>query len=250
MYIDLHCHLDAIEDIDGAISRAHDAGVSIIVSAGVDSLTNKKTLELARRFSQVRAALGFYPMDALSRETDGTHGKDDIENEILFIEKNKDKIIAIGEVGLDYFNGKDKETQKLHFKKIIELAERIKKPLIVHSRKAEEDVIEMLSKTHAKVVLHCFSGRKNLVKRAIELGYFFSIPTNVVRAQHFWGIIEAAPINRLFCETDSPWLSPYPGKKNEPAFVVESYKKIAEIKGLDLVETERLIFQNYQQVFM
>jgi TatD DNase family protein len=100
-----------------------------------------------------------------------------------------------------------------------------------------------------KVILHCFSGDKKLVKKAAALGYYFTIPTHVVRSQQFQDIIRDVPLNQLFCETDSPYLSPFPNRRNEPAFVVESYRKIAEIKGMNIDEVGNNIYMNWQRVF-
>ena len=99
-------------------------------------------------------------------------------------------------------------------------------------------------------MLHCFSGKKILVKKAADLGYYFSIPTNIVRAQNFQLMAKEVNINQLFCETDTPYLSPFREKQNEPAFIIESYKKIAEIKGMDLEEVKNNIWMNYQKLFL
>ena len=117
------------------------------------------------------------------------------------------------------------EKQKQVFQKLINLAEKINKPLIVHSRKAEADVIEMLENSKAKVLLHCFCGKKSLIKKAADLGFNFSIPTNVVRAQNFQGLIKEVDINQLFAETDAPYLSPFKDKRNEPAFCIRILQK-------------------------
>ena len=141
--------------------------------------------------------------------------------------------------------------QKVVFEKIINLAEKIKKPIIIHSRKAESDVIDILESSKIKkVLLHCFSGKKNLVKKGADLGYYFSIPTNIVRAHNFQLMAETVNINQLFCETDSPYLSPFKEKQNEPAFVIESYKKIAKIKRMELEEVINNVWMNWQRVFV
>ena len=152
----------------------------------------------------------------------------DVDEELKWIVKNKEKCVAIGEVGLDYKFGKGKEKQqKKVFQKVIEAVEKIKKPIIVHSRKAEFDIIDMLESSKIKnIVLHCFCGRKHLVKRAADNGCNFSIPPIVVKLQQFQLMAELVNINQLLTETDAPYLSPYPGQRNEPAFVIETIKKI------------------------
>jgi len=134
--------------------------------------------------------------------------------------------------------------------KIIKLSKKINKPLIIHSRKAESDIIDILENSDAKkVILHCFSGKLKLIKKAAELGYYFSVPTNVVRSSQFQKLVEMVDINQLLTETDSPYLSPYKNRRNEPAFIIETIKKIAEIKNISINETANNIFMNYQKVF-
>ncbi len=259
LLIDIHCHLDhpKFNDLDKVINNAKKAGVKVILTNGIDHETNKKALQLAKKYDIVKAALGIYPLFAIDLGVrEGAYPTDkilpiNIENELAFIKENKDKILAVGEVGLDYtVKGKEKE-QKENFEKIITLAEKIKKPIIVHSRKAEQDAIDLLESSKIKkVLLHCFSGKKNLVKKGADLGYYFSIPTNIVRAHNFQLMAETVNINQLFCETDSPYLSPFKEKQNEPAFVVESYKKIAEIKKMESKEVMNNIWMNYQNLFL
>ena len=256
--IDIHCHLDhpKFNDLDVVIENARKAGLKVLLTNGINPETTRKALEIAKKYDIVKAALGIYPLyvDIDLREAAYPMEKInpiDVENELKFIKENKDKIVAIGEVGLDYsVKGKEKKQEET-FNKIIKLAEKIKKPLIVHSRKAEQDVINTLESSNCKkVVLHCFSGKLNLVKKAADLGYCFSVPTNVVRAQNFQLMVKEVNISQLFCETDAPYLSPFKNKRNEPAFVVESYKKIAEIKKMEVQEVVNNIWMNFQRLFI
>ncbi len=250
LLVDVHAHLDLREfdsDLDDVIKRAKTAGINAIISNGLNHKSNIKTLEISKKYEIVKPALGLYPDDALKLT------EKEIEKELNFIEENKDKIIAVGEVGLDYKYCKDKkhqEKQKQIFIKLTELSKKIKKPIIVHSRKAEPDVIDLLKHSVAKkVVLHCFSGKLKLIKRAAELGYYFSVPTNVIRSSQFQKLVEIVDINQLLTETDSPYLSPYKNRRNEPSFITEALKKIAEIKNISINETSNNIFMNYQKVF-
>ena len=173
----------------------------------------------------------------------------DVDEEINFIKKNKNNIVAVSEVGLDFVNGEDKE-QIEDFQKMIELAEQLKKPIVIHSRKAEQKCVEMLeSSKNKKIVMHCFCGKKSLVKRINGNGWFLTVPTTVVRAQQFQELVKEVPLSQFFPETDTPYLSPYKDKMNEPAFIIESYKKIAEIKGMDFKEVVNNIYMNWQRVF-
>ena len=152
-------------------------------------------------------------------------------------------------MGLDFVHGENRQ-QIEDFEKMIKLAEELKKPIVIHSRKAEQKCVEMLeSSTNKKIVMHCFSGKKFLVKRITDNGWFLTAPTIVVRSQQFQDIAKNVPITQLFCETDSPYLSPYKERLNEPAFVIESYSKIAEIKNMDVNEVMNNIYMNWQKVF-
>jgi TatD DNase family protein len=256
-YIDIHCHLDFPQIypiVDEVIKNAKSAGVNIILTSGVDKSTNRISLELSKKYDIVKPALGFYPPDALHKETgEGNQFSfnfSSFEEELAFIRKNKHNISAISEIGLDYHHGKDKAMQKKVFLALLDLASELDKPVIVHSRKAEEDVITLLEeRKQKKVIMHCFSGKKDLVKKAADLGCFFSIPTNVVRAENMQWLVKNVSISKLFAETDSPFLSPFKERQNEPAFVIESYKKITELKGLTLEEVKNNIFMNWQRLF-
>ena len=256
LYIDIHSHLDhpLIKDIDGLIARARAAGVRHIVTNGVDPSTNRLSLELAKKYDIVECGLGLYPRDALKREVEGSQwnvGKDyDVDEELSFIRKHSKEIVALSEVGLDFVNGAS-EQQLSDFSKVLDLAKDLNKPVVVHSRKAEEKCVEMLlSFGMKKVVMHCFCGKKRLVKQIIEQGWSITVPTTVVRAQQFQDIAKEVPITQLFCETDTPYLSPIKEQWNEPANVIESYKKIAELKGMELTEVEQNIYMNYQRLFL
>jgi TatD DNase family protein len=257
MLVDVHAHLDHElfrPDLDQVIARAREAGVKAIIANGVDPETNRIVLELSKRHDIVKPALGIYPPDALQEEVaSGGYPLKmlpyDVDAELEKIEKAKP--IALGEVGLDYKNCKDVEMQKGLFQKFISLSEKMDIPLIVHSRKAEQDVIDMLEASNAKkVVLHCFSGKKSLIKRAADKGWSFSIPTNVVKSEHFQELVKNVHISQLLTETDCPYLSPFAGQRNEPAFVIESVKRIAEIKGITLDDASNVIFMNYQNLFL
>lgn len=246
--VDVHAHLELIKDLDKVIENSKKTGVKAIITNGVNPETNRKSLEISEKYDIVKPALGIYPMDALSRETKSLNVFD-VDKEIDFIKKNKNKIAAVGEVGLDYKNGKDKKQQKDVFIKMIKLAKELDKPLIVHSRQAENDAVEILEKFNfKKTIMHCFNGDKNLVKRVIENNWFFSIPCIVIKSFQMQHIVKRANMSKLLTETDAPFLSPFDGE-NEPAFVKETINKIAEIKGLDKEEVANIIFMNYKGLF-
>jgi TatD DNase family protein len=258
--VDVHCHLNHKEfkkDIDEVIKRAKKAGVKAIVVSGVNPPANREVLELAKKDEIIKVSLGIYPIDALGLSKGETGlprhpEKINLEEEFKFIKEHKDEIVSVGEVGMDFHWDKDhKEKQEENFRKIIRFVESIKKPIVIHSRKAEKECIDVLEEEvkTIPVIMHCFSGNKKLIKRAAELGHYFSIPPNIVKLQHFQTLVEMVPLTQLFTETDAPWLSPFPGKKNEPAYVIEAIKKIAEIKGITKEQAAEQIWKNYKKVF-
>ncbi|MBI2670511.1 TatD family hydrolase [Candidatus Woesearchaeota archaeon] len=247
MLLDIHCHLtdkyfnDKIEHL---IKACNAQNIGIIISAGLNPEDNKKVLELSRKFDIVKASLGIYPIDSISLT------EHEIDNEIDFIKKNKNKIIAISEVGLDLFYTKKIKKQREVFQKFIELSEKISKPLIIHSRKAEQEVIAMLESSRVKFpIFHSFGGNKNLVKRAIDNECYFSVPPLIVRSSNFQTLVSLVPLNQLLTESDSPYQSPKKEEENTPINVRECIRKISEIKNLDNLETENIIFMNFQKIF-
>ena len=257
LLIDIHSHLDhssLIGKIDEIVQRAKNAGLKHIITNGINPETNRTCLELSKKYDIIECGMGIYPRDALKKEAETGEAElkveeFDIDEEIEFIKKNKNNVIAISEVGLDFVNGESRQ-QILDFEKMIKLSEQLNKPIVIHSRKAESKCVDMLeSSKNKKIIMHCFSGRKSLIMRIVDNGWFLTIPTNVVRSLQFQENAKIAPITQLFCETDSPYLSPYKEQSNEPAFVIESYKKIAEIKNMDINEVANNIYMNWQRIF-
>lgn len=259
MYVDCHCHLthDYFKDkLDKVLERAKEEGVREVVTSGVNTASNKKVLELADKYKMVKASAGIYPIDALGLEADETGlarqtEPINLEEEFKFIKENKDKFVVVGEVGLDFHWDKEHhKEQKDNFRKVIKFVEKLGKPILVHSRKAEKECVEMLEGSSVKkVILHTFMGSKKLVKKAVDNGWYFSIPTLIVRLEHFQMVAEMVPLDRLLTETDAPWLSPFRGKKNEPAFVKEVVKKIAEVKEMDKQEVADKVYSNFKSVY-
>ncbi len=244
-FIDIHTHLDLCKDVEGLIKRAKESGV-LVIAAGVDHKTNASLLNIVKTTDNVKACMGLYPAEAEKLSSK------DLEKELNFIKEHSSEIVAISEVGLDNFEGEDLEIQKKALGKLVNLAKDLDKPLIVHSRKIEEQTIEFLERfNYKKIIMHCFSGNMKLVKRIIENKWSLSIPAIVKYSEHFQKVVEIAPIKNLFCETDSPLLSPNKTGEldNEPANVIESYKKIAEVKELSLDEAKLEIWKNYERIF-
>jgi len=249
MYIDAHCHLDMLEKegIDRVIDRAKKKNVKIVLTDGVNLKTNRKSLKLSEIYGEVKACLGIYPDEALKLS------EDKIREEINIIRRNKEGVFGIGEVGLDFSGEKsegDKRKQRMVFQEFIELSIELGVPITVHSRKAEEECIEMLEDSNAKkVVMHYFSGKLKLIDRIVENGWLLSVPTAVKNSEHFQNIIKKVDIKNLLCETDSPYSHPDKKFPNEPSNVIESYKQIAKIKNIDLKDCERKIQSNFEKIY-
>ncbi|MEM2121367.1 MAG: TatD family hydrolase [Candidatus Woesearchaeota archaeon] len=248
--VDVHAHIDSFKEseIKNVISRAVNNEVKVIINNGIDKETNRKTIELSNKYKIIKPALGLHP-EFIEKFDDKI-----IEEEIDFIKEYKNKIVAIGEIGLDFHWVKNVELRKKQeelFKEFLLLAKKIKKPVIVHSREAETETLRIIEELGLNnVVMHCFGGNLELVDKIIKNKFYVSIPPIIVRSSHFQDIVKKVPLSHILTETDAPWLSPFKDKKNEPSFVVETIKKISEIKKLSQEEVANNIFLNYQRVFL
>jgi len=262
--VDVHCHLNHKQfekDLPEVLERAKKAGLVKIVCAGVNPPTNREVLELSKKYSGlVECSFGVYPIDALNIKLEafdevGLRQIDNfkVDEELEWIKNNKDSCVAIGEAGLDYKWVKEPELikkMKDNFQKVIELCEKIKKPLVIHSRRAEADCVSMIeSSTLKKVNFHCFEGRKSLLRKVNDHGWSCSIPAVIMRLQHFETVVETLNINNILTETDAPWLSPVARERNEPATVVQTIKRIATLKKFTEEEVANSILLNYQRMF-
>jgi len=213
----------------------------IIIENGTTVENNRQVLTLAEKYPNVKVALGLYPGTIIDMSDE------DIEAELAFI-KEQD-IVAVGEVGLDG-TYPDMDKQIIWFKRFVKLAAEKNVPIIIHSRKAEKEVIDLLEEMDAKkVILHCFNGKLKLADRAEKLGFYFSISTTIGHSQHFRELVKRISLSQLFTETDAPFLSPKGYDRNEPQYVIKTVEKIAEIKGMDVKEVENVLFMNYQRLF-
>ena len=247
--VDVHAHYtykNFQKDIDETITRMEKAGVKKVITNGLSPKDNKEVLKLSNKYEIVEAALGIYPTEA------GSLSDNELKDIIKQIEENKNKIVAIGEVGLDYHWTKDKkkqDRQKEVLREIIKLANKIKKPIIVHSRKAERETVEIMKEAKVPVVMHCFCGKAEPTKEAIEAGFYFSIPTMIVRSKTFKKLVKRAGLNQLLTETDAPFLAPKPGERNDASNITQSITKIAEVLGKTEQEVAQKIYSNYEKLF-
>jgi len=254
MLVDVHCHLTHPEfskDLNAVLERARNAGVKRIVTAGTNKETNRTVMGLWHKHPDIiRPSLGMYPLDAIGLDDEGQKvAPQEADQEIEFIYNNKKNIVCVGEIGLDYKINQDPK-QTTIFQKMLDCADHINKPVVVHSRAAEREVVEILCSRKTKAVLHCFCGRKSLVRQAAKKGTYFSIPPILLRSSQFAMIVKEVDINQLLTETDAPWLSNVSGERNEPAHIARTITAIASIKGMDPVEVENNLFLNYQKLFM
>jgi len=259
MLVDVHSHLSFAQfekDLDEVIKRAEQANVKYILCSGVGHSSNVKVLELAKKYNIIHASLGLYPIDLLGGKLPDDVVRElepiNLDEELKFIAKNKKDVMAIGEIGMDFKITNDfRKEQQENFEKILSFAEKINKPVVIHTRNAEKECLDVLETTLLKnVVLHSFTGRMTQVKRAEDLGYYFSIPTVVTRLLHFQEVIKRVSLNQILTETDAPYLSPYKNERNEPAFIVETLKIISKIKNIEQQEAEKIIFSNFQKIFL
>lgn len=261
--VDVHTHLDDpkfSDDLDAVVARAKANGVVAVITQGVSHEKNMLLLELARRDPVIKIAMGIYPLNArgvIVRADPGAEEDHDVqsafsvEETLHAIESHKDSIIAIGEVGIDLHFSDDKERQVENFRSVVRLAKRIHKPLIIHSRKAEKEVLDILEEEQfSKAVMHCFTGSHKLLKRGLAMGLMFSIPTAVVRNKQFQENAAIIPTGQLLTETDAPYMGPYKDLRNEPANIRDAVMKIAEIKHMDPLELANTIYFNYQKMFL
>jgi TatD DNase family protein len=263
LLVDVHAHLDLegyekIGGISNVIAECERDGVKIIISNGINIESNRKVLDIASKHGIVRAALGIYPTHCLEMIEAGEY--EEFDKEIKFIEKKvkEKKCIAIGEVGLEYkeipnITDAQKNIQKDCLRQFVNLAKKCDIPIIIHSRNAELEVVELLEQEgmkDKKVIMHCFCGRKHIVKRIRDNGWSFSIPCNIIRSQQFQEIARDTPLEQLFTETDSPLLSPEKDTVNRPSNVIVTIKKIAELKKMTPEEVANIIYNNYQKLFL
>jgi TatD DNase family protein len=246
--IDTHAHLDACSDSAAELmARARAAGVERVVTVGTGIESCRRSLELAESEPGVFAALGIHPHEA----GDAT-GRDHDELRALL---SHVRAVAVGESGLDYFRDHaPRDRQRALFERHVELAAETGKPLVVHTRSAEQDTLAVLDRVPAgvDVVMHCFSA-PSLLDAAIDHGWYVSFAGNLTypKAAELRIAAAAVPADRLLVETDCPYLSPQPqrGRPNEPAFVVHTLAALAEARGEDPVELGRSVEANACRVF-
>lgn len=247
MLIDTHCHIfeEYYDDIDSVVERARNAGVSMLVVNGIDRRTNEEVLRLVSKYDIVYGALGIQP-EAVDSVVD-----EDFE----FIEEhiNDRKIVAIGEIGLDYHYDIDRDKQRDIFERQLLLAQKYNKPVIVHSRECIQETYNTLKEFNVRGIMHCYSGSVEMAREFCKIGFFLGIGgiATFKNASKIVEVIKNTDMEYLVLETDSPYLSPEPyrGKRNEPANIEIILRRICEIKQLDFNEVGSVISNNVLRLF-
>ena len=246
--VDTHAHLyeEYYDDLDRIIAEIKKAGVEKVIVNGCDMPSNLEVLELVKKYDIVYGALGFHP----------TEKHDDVDECLIFLEKhiNDDKIVAIGEIGLDYhYDNTDKNMQKILFKKQLEIANKNKKPIIAHSRDAIGDTYDMLSQYKLRGSIHAFSGSVEMAKKITKLGYYLGIGgvCTFKNAKNVIDVIRKIPLTYLLLETDAPYLAPEPfrGQLNTPAYIPLIAKRISEIREESLAVVAKQTTKNAESLF-
>jgi TatD DNase family protein len=257
MFVDSHAHIDGPEfdaDRDEVIQRARDAWVDLILNIGTGdphSGALERTVDLASRNENIYAALGTHPHDARLFD-------DAAEDKIRKLINDHSRVIAWGEIGLDFhYDNSPREVQLDVFRRQLKSARELNVPVIIHTREAEAETIEALrtewSGSGLPGVMHCFSGSQSLAEQAIDLGMLISFSGILTfkKADDLRAIARRVPLDRLLIETDCPYLTPVPyrGKRNEPAYVVEVARCLAELREMSIEEVGQLTSANFARVF-
>ena len=252
--VDSHCHLDALDcetlhqNIADVVAKAKAREVKHLLAIGVTLSRFEKVYPELAKFDNVSLACGVHPLDFEEEPYDA---------ERLLRLAQDPKVIAIGEIGLDYYySAENKVAQQAVFASQIDVANRLNKPVIIHTRQAREDTIHLLRDNQAEKcggVLHCFTENYDMAKQALDLGFYISISGIITfkNAEDLREVVRKLPLDRLLVETDSPYLAPVPyrGKQNQPAYTREVCEYIATLKGISAEEMAQITTQNFERLF-
>jgi TatD DNase family protein len=253
MLVDSHCHLDFKEfapELDAVVQRARDAGVKVCVTIGTKLPNFPKVRAVAERFDDVWCSVGVHPHEAEAEPLDGPG--------VLIEHARHPKVAGIGESGLDYYyEHSPREAQRTNFRHHIAAARETGLPLIVHTRDADDDTIDILRDEMARApftgLLHCFTGTRRLAEAAVELGLYISVSgiATFKNSGELRAVLKDVPRDRLLVETDAPFLAPVPhrGKRNEPSFVVHTAAMLADLIGATPAELADATTENFFRLF-
>jgi TatD DNase family protein len=253
MLVDSHCHLDFPDfasELDAVVDRARNAGIGRMVTISTRVKRHAQVLDIAERYDDIFCSVGTHPHHA--------HEELDIGADELVKRTQNPKVVAIGEAGLDYhYDNSPRDAQQQGFRAHIAAARETRLPLVIHSREADDDMARILEEESGKgafpAVLHCFTGGRDLAMRAVALGHYVSF-TGILTfkaSQPLRDIAAELPADRILVETDAPYLAPgpYRGKRNEPAYVAETAKVLAQARGVSPDEIARHTTENFFRLF-
>ncbi|HEY0196323.1 MAG TPA: TatD family hydrolase [Methanobacterium sp.] len=246
--IDAHCHVDFKEynkNREEVMRRAQEK-LRAIINSGASLGGNRRTLKLQEEYPGfLYATLGFHPHNAAKADSNII---DQAMDEII---DNIDNSVALGETGLDFHQLKSEEHKKRQkdlFKRFIDLAVEYDKPLVIHARDGEKTALDMVKNTVPQVIFHCYGGDAQTASAIVDEGYYISLSTIITFSSHHQDMVKGIPLSNILTETDSPYLSPFKGK-NEPTYVEEVLKTVAQVKDLPQDEVDRLTQKNAEEVF-
>ncbi|MGI9055366.1 MAG: TatD family hydrolase [Pyrinomonadaceae bacterium] len=256
-FIDSHCHIDGEafdEDRDEIVQRAKDEGVKAMLNIGTGNPHNgeiDKAVQVAEQYENIFAAVGVHPHDARTYN-------DKAENHLVELVKANEKVIAWGEIGLDYFyDHSPRDVQRKVFIRQIRKARELDLPIIIHSRDADDETVEILteecSHENFRGIMHCFGGTAEMAERLMNIGFFISFAGNVTfkNAENLRDAARVVPLDKLLIETDCPFLTPVPfrGKRNEPSFVIHTGQFLADLYQVNLETIAENTTRNFTKLF-
>ena len=248
MLVDTHAHLDFedfAKDREEVIRRAFEGGIKAIINVGINFEHSKKSIALAEKYENIYASVSLHPIEVEKEEFD--------EKEWLKLASHP-KVVAIGETGFDFYHHSDRKKQKEIFEKLIKIACQVEKPLILHSREADKEVLEVLSRNKLPSkpgVIHCFGRGYEVGKKFLDLGFLISYTGNITYNQERVSSIPFVPLDKIMVETDCPFMTPVPfrGQRNEPLYVKYVAEKIAEIKKENFEKVAEITTRNAINLF-
>lgn len=247
MFTDSHCHLfnEYYEDIEKILYDAKECGISKVICSATNNKNALELIETSRQFDSIYIALGIHPEDV--------HDDFDIMSKLIRENRNNNKLVAIGEIGLDYHYGKeDRDLQIELFERQLALASELNLPVIVHSRDATKDTMDSLKKFKVTGVMHCFNGSVETAREYLKMGFYFGVGgVMTFKNAKLDGIIKQIPINRVVLETDAPYLTPEPFRKykNEPKYIKRIGEYLADLYGVSLEDISSITEANIKDVF-
>ena len=254
MLVDSHCHLNMMpfdkyqQDVDGIVAEAMTAGVGRILCVGTNTETSRHAIDIAKQYPNVFASVGVHPSDEPEPNFDAAELKRWADHS---------KVKALGETGLDYhYNDSGLDAMRERFRLHIQVAREIQKPIIIHTRAAQEDTINIMHEEHAEEcggVMHCFTESIEMAQEAMDMGFYISFSGIITfkNAKELQEVVKQVPLESMLIETDAPYLTPVPfrGKPNKPEYVRYVAEKVAELKGLDYESVVEVTGNNFSKLF-